>query len=350
MALDMKKLFDLVKEQKASDLLLTAGAPPAIRVDGKFFRTKYDTLSPEDTKRLVYSILTDKHREIFEEKKELDLSLGVAGKHRFRVNVYMQKGCVAAAFRPIPEDIPSLEDLGLPKVVQEICFRPQGMILVTGPTGHGKTTTQAAMIDLINLNKECHIITVEDPVEYVHYHKKSIVDQREVGGDTYSFPAALKYVLRQDPDVILIGEMRDLETIACALTAAETGHLVIATLHTNDAIQTVDRVVDVFPSHQQQQVRFQLSMCLLAVISQRLLARADAQGRVLAVEILRNNSAVANLIREGKTHQIYSVIETHARAGMVTLDTSIKDLYLRGLISYEDAVAHVKNPQALMNT
>ena len=346
--LDMKELFDLVKEQKASDLLLTAGASPAIRVDGKFFRTKYEMLTPEDTKRLVYSILTDKHRQIFEEKRELDLSLGVAGKHRFRVNVYMQKGCVAAAFRPIPEEIPSLEDLGLPKVVENLAFRPQGLILVTGPTGHGKTTSQAAMIDLINTNKECHIITVEDPVEYVHRHKRSIVDQREVGGDTHSFPAALKYVLRQDPDVILIGEMRDLETIACALTAAETGHLVIATLHTNDAIQTVDRVIDVFPSHQQQQIRFQLSMCLLAVISQRLLPRADAQGRVLAVEILRNNSAVANLIREGKTHQMYSVIETHAKDGMVTLDTSIKDLYLRGLISYEDAVSHAKNVQTLM--
>ena len=348
MALDMKELFDLVKDQKASDLLLTAGAPTAIRVDGKFFRSKYDTLSPDDTKRLVYSILTDKHRQVFEERRELDLSLGVAGKHRFRVNVYMQKGCVAAAFRPIPEEIPALKDLGLPQVVHELCSRPQGMILVTGPTGHGKTTTQAAMIDLINMNKECHIITVEDPVEYVHSHKRSIVDQREVGGDTHTFPAALKYVLRQDPDVILIGEMRDLETIACALTAAETGHLVIATLHTNDAIQTVDRVVDVFPPHQQQQIRFQLSMCLLAVVSQRLLPRADVQGRVLAVEILRNNSAVANLIREGKTHQIYSVIETHAKAGMVTLDTSIKDLYLRGLVSYEEAVAHVKNAQVLM--
>jgi twitching motility protein PilT len=348
MAVDMKELFDLVQEEKASDLLLTAGAPPAIRVDGKFFRAKYDPLTPEDVKRLVYSILTDKHREIFEEKRELDLSLGVTQKHRFRVNVYMQKGCVAAAFRPIPEDIPSLEDLGLPKVVEQISFRPQGLILVTGPTGHGKTTSQAAMIDLINTNKECHIITVEDPVEYVHYHKRSIVDQREVGGDTHSFPAALKYVLRQDPDIILIGEMRDLETIACALTAAETGHLVIATLHTNDAVQTVDRVVDVFPPPQQQQIRFQLSMCLLAIISQRLLPRADVQGRVLAVEILRNNSAVANLIREAKTHQIYSVIETHAKDGMVTLDTSIKDLYLRGLVSYEDAVAHVKNPQALM--
>jgi twitching motility protein PilT len=348
MDLDMKELFDLVQDQKASDLLLTAGASPAIRVDGKFFRTKYDTLNPEDTKRLVYSILTDKHRQVFEERKELDLSLGVAGKQRFRVNVYMQKGCVAAAFRPIPEEIPSLEDLGLPPIVRELSFRPQGLILVTGPTGHGKTTTQASMIDLINSNKECHIITVEDPVEYVHRHKRSIVDQREVGGDTHSFPAALKYVLRQDPDVILIGEMRDLETIACALTAAETGHLVIATLHTNDAIQTVDRIVDVFPSHQQQQIRFQLSMSLLAVVSQRLLSRVDEQGRVLAVEILKNNSAVANLIREGKTYQIYSVIETHAKDGMIPLDTSIKSLYLRGLISHEDAMSHIKNPQTLI--
>jgi len=346
---DMKSLFDLVMVRKASDLLLTAGAPPLLRVNGELKASEYPELAPEDNKRLIYSILSDKQREEFEEKRELDMSIGVSGGHRFRVNVYMQKGCVTAAMRAIQEQIPSLEQLGMPKIVAKLAFRPQGLILVTGPTGHGKTTTQAAMIDLINSHKRCHIITVEDPIEYVHSHKKSVVDQRELGADTLSFPSALKYVLRQDPDVILIGEMRDLETISSALTAAETGHLVIATLHTNDAIQTVDRIVDVFPSHQQQQIRIQLAMSLLAVIAQRLLPRANQKGRVLACEILRNNSAISNLIREAKTHQIYSIIETHSKEGMITLDASIKQLYLRGIISYDVAINHARNPQAIAN-
>jgi len=346
---DMKSLFDLVMVQKASDLLLTAGAPPLLRVNGELKATDYPMLSPEDNKRLVYSILSDKQKEQFEETRELDMSIGVSGGHRFRVNVYMQKGCVAAALRAIPERIPGLEELGLPKIVPKLAFRPQGLILVTGPTGHGKTTTQAAMIDLINSHKRCHIITVEDPIEYVHHHQKSVVDQRELGSDTLSFPGALKYVLRQDPDVILIGEMRDLETISSALTAAETGHLVIATLHTNDAIQTVDRIVDVFPSHQQQQIRIQLALSMLAVISQRLLPRANGKGRVLACEILRNNSAVGNLVREAKSHQIYSIMETHSKDGMITLDASIKQLYLRGIVSYDVAVNHVRHPQIIAN-
>jgi len=346
---DMKSLFDLVMVKKASDLLLTAGAPPLLRINGELKATEYPELTPDENKRLIYSILTDKQREKFEETRELDMSIGVSGGHRFRVNVYMQKGCVTAAFRAIAEQIPNLEELGLPKIIAKLAFRPQGLILVTGPTGHGKTTTQAAMIDLINSHKRCHIITVEDPIEYVHHHKKSVVDQRELGSDTLSFPSALKYVLRQDPDVILIGEMRDLETISSALTAAETGHLVIATLHTNDAIQTVDRIVDVFPSHQQQQIRIQLALSMLAVASQRLLPRANGKGRVLACEILRNNSAVANLIREAKTHQIYSIMETHSKDGMITLDASIKQLYLRGIISYDIAVNHVRNPQVIAN-
>ncbi|MBI5116978.1 type IV pilus twitching motility protein PilT [Candidatus Poribacteria bacterium] len=346
---DMKNLFDLVMVRKASDLLLTAGAPPLLRINGELKATEYPEMTPDENKRLVYSILTDKQREKFEETRELDMSIGVTGGHRFRVNVYMQKGCVTAALRAIAEQIPTLEELGLPKIIAKLAFRPQGLILVTGPTGHGKTTTQAAMLDLINSHKRCHIITVEDPIEYVHHHKKSVIDQREIGSDTLSFPAALKYVLRQDPDVILIGEMRDLETISSALTAAETGHLVIATLHTNDAIQTVDRIVDVFPSSQQQQIRMQLALSMLAVVSQRLLPRANGKGRVLAAEILRNNSAVGNLVREAKTHQIYSIMETHSKDGMITLDSSIKQLYLRGIISYDVAVNHVRNPQSIAN-
>ncbi len=347
--LDIKELFDLVASRGASDLLLTMGAPPMVRVDGKLYRTKYDILTQEETKRIVYSVLTDKQKRQYEEDRELDFSLGVSKKYRYRVNVYQQKGCVAAAFRPIPEEIPSLEELGVPKVVSQLAFRPQGLVLVTGPTGHGKTTTQASVIDLINNNKECHIITIEDPIEYVHNHKRSIVDQREVGEDTETFQTGLKFILRQDPDVILVGEMRDLPTMEAALTAAETGHLVLATLHTNDAVQTVDRVIDVFPAHQQQQIRFQLSMCLLAVVSQRLLPRAEGTGRVLAVEIMRSNAAVANLIRENKTHQMYSVIETHAKDGMVTMDSYIKELYLSGIVSYDDAINNVKNPQVIMN-
>ncbi len=347
--IDMKSLFDLVIVRNASDLLLTAGAPPLIRVNGELRASEYPEMSAENNKRLIYSIMSDKQKEEFEEKRELDMSIGVSGGHRFRVNVYMQKGCVTAAMRAIPEQMPALESLGLPKIIAKLAFRPQGLILVTGPTGHGKTTTQAAMLDLINTHKRCHIITVEDPIEYIHHHKKSVVDQRELGSDTLSFAGALKYVLRQDPDVILIGEMRDLETISSALTAAETGHLVIATLHTNDAIQTVDRIVDVFPANQQQQVRIQLALSMLAVISQRLLPRSNSKGRVLACEILRNNSAVGNLIREAKSHQIYSIMETHSKDGMITLDASIKQLYLRGIISYDVALNNVRNPQIIAN-
>ena len=270
-------------------------------------------------------------------------------KHRFRVNVYYQKGAVTAAYRPIPDAIPSLAELGVPPLAQDLAKVHQGLVLVTGPTGHGKTTTQASIIDLINDTRECHVITIEDPIEFIHRHKKSIVDQREIGHDTDNFANGLKYVLRQDPDVILIGEMRDLETIQAALRAAETGHLVISTLHTNDAIQSVDRMIDVFPGEQQQQIRFQLSMTLLAIFSQRLLPRADKEGRVLACEVLRNTTAVANLIREGKTHQVYSIMETSTKDGMQTMDRSVRDLYMRGLIGYEEAIGHVRNPKTIMD-
>jgi twitching motility protein PilT len=347
--MELRDLFELVTKQNASDLLITAGAPPILRVNGKLFRTRNEELTPEQTKKMVFAALTKEQQQRFEEDKELDFSLAVGRKHRFRVNVYYQKGAVTAALRPIPDKIPALDELGLPPIVAEFAKASQGLILVTGPTGHGKTTTQASLIDLINKSRECHIITIEDPIEYVHRHQKSIVDQREVGEDTKGFHRAQRQVLRQDPDVILIGEMRDLETIQAALRAAETGHLVMATLHTNDAIQTVDRVIDVFPAGQQQQIRFMLSMTLLAVISQRLLARADQEGRILACEILRNNTAVANLIREGKTHQVYSIMETNTKEGMITMDRAIKELYMQGLITYEDAIAHVRNVKTIMD-
>lgn len=345
--MNIEDLFDLVARENASDLLISAGAPPILRINGQLFRSRTDSLTPEQTRDLVYDFLSEEQRLQFEANKELDFSLAVGRRHRFRVNVYLQKQAVTAALRPIPEKIPSLQDLGMPTMVEELAKARQGLILVTGPTGSGKTTTQAALIDLINNQRACHIITVEDPIEYVHNHKRSIVDQREVGGDTTSFARALKFVLRQDPDVILIGEMRDLETIQAALTAAETGHLVLATLHTNDAIQTVDRIIDVFLAEQQQQIRFQLSMCLLAIVSQRLLPKVDNAGRVLACEILRNNTAIANLIREGKTHQVYSVVETGSKEGMITMDRSVKKLYNAGMISYEDAVSTMRNPKEI---
>ncbi|MCA1902685.1 MAG: PilT/PilU family type 4a pilus ATPase, partial [Candidatus Hydrogenedens sp.] len=286
--MDIQELFDIVLKENASDLIISAGAPPILRINGQLYRTKTDPLTPQATEKIIYSFLTKEQKEQFEKEKELDFSLAVGRKHRFRVNVYYQKQCVTAALRPIPEKIPSLKDLGLPENLRELAFARQGLVLVTGPTGSGKTTTLASLIDIINNQRACHIITIEDPIEYVHTHKKSIVDQREIGGDTHNFVRALKYVLRQAPDVILIGEMRDLETIQAALTASETGHLVFATLHTNDSIQTIDRIIDVFPAGQQQQIRFQLSMVLLAVISQRLLPHKDGEGRVLAYEILRS--------------------------------------------------------------
>ena len=318
-----------------------------LRVDGKLLRTRGDSLTPEQVKKLVYAVLAKDQIARFEADKELDFSLAVGRKHRYRVNIYLQKQAISAAFRPIPEGIPTLAELGTPEIVETFASVNQGLILVTGPTGHGKTTTQAALIDLINSQRECHIITVEDPIEFIHHHKKGIIDQREVGEDTHGFINALKYILRQDPDVILIGEMRDLETIQAALRAAETGHLVLATLHTNDSVQTIDRIIDVFPGDQQQQIRFMLSMTLHAVLSQRLLPRAEDDGRILACEILRNTPAVSHLIRDGKIHQIYSVMETAMKEGMRTMDRSLKDLFLEGLISHDEAMAHVRNTKTI---
>jgi twitching motility protein PilT len=345
--IDVAKVLKFAVDKHASDVILTSGTPPAVRLKGELILTNQPALKPETVKKLVYGILTDRQIAEVEQKKELDFSLMLDGRHRFRVNVYFQRQAVGAAFRIIPDHIPKLDTLGLPPFVADLALRPQGLVLVTGPTGHGKSTTQAAMIDLINENRRVHIVTIEDPIEFVHKSKKSIIDQREVGTDTLSFAEALRHVLRQDPDVILVGEMRDLETVSTALTAAETGHLVVATLHTNDAVQSVDRVIDMFPPYQQSQVRSQLSMCLLSVIAQRLLPREDQQGLVLACELMYNNAAVANLIRDGKTQNIYGIMETHAKAGMFTMDYSIKNLYAHGTISREVAATRMRNPKLL---
>ncbi len=346
---DIRELLKLTMEMGASDLHLTENTPPVLRIDGRLMRTDFPPLTREDTKRLVYSILNDIQRETFERDKELDFSLNLPGLDRFRVNVHIQRGSVEAAFRRIPRVIPSFEELGLPPIVEELARKPNGLVLVTGPTGMGKTTTLAAMINLINNERECLIITIEDPIEFVHTNKKAIIKQREVYSDTKSFAEALKRVLRQDPDVIVVGEMRDLETISTTLTAAETGHLVLATLHTPDAPQTVQRIIDVFPPHQQQQVRLQLADCIQGVISQLLLPNASGRGRVLATEIMIGTPAIRNLIREAEIEQIPTLIQTGAQYGMRTMDKSLKELYKKGLITYEVAISKVKNIQEFKN-
>ncbi|OZB47044.1 MAG: type IV pili twitching motility protein PilT [Cellulomonas sp. 14-74-6] len=320
----------------ASDVHLTTGAPPMVRVSGSLHPLEqYGPLSPEPLRRTLYAVLTQKQRETFESELELDLSYAVRGLARFRVNLYQQRESIGAAFRVIPYEIKPLDELGMPPVVATFAGLPRGLVLVTGPTGSGKSTTLAAVIDLANRSREDHIMTVEDPIEFLHRHKKSLINQREVGADTHSFAAALKHVLRQDPDIILVGEIRDLETISVALTAAETGHLVFATLHTQDAAQTVDRIIDVFPSHQQAQVRTQLAGTLQGVVCQTLCKRADRLGRVVATEVMVATAAIRNLIREGKTHQIYSAMQAGAQQGMHTLDQHLAELEKAGKISYE---------------
>jgi twitching motility protein PilT len=345
--MELVELLQLTIKEKASDLLIAAGVPPVIRIDGQLVKTRNPEMNPEECRRLIYSILTDHQKGRFERDKELDFSLSVAGLARFRLNVHMQRGSVAAAIRTIAHQIPSIDDLGLPRVVFDLARKPRGLVLVTGPTGSGKSTTLASLIDLINTEQASHIITVEDPIEYLHNHKKCVGEQREVEADTESFAIALKFVLRQDPDVILIGEMRDLETIAAAITAAETGHLVFATLHTTDAAQTVDRIIDVFPPHQQQQIRLQLSVVLEGILAQQLLPRASGRGRCMACEVLIGTPAVQSLIREGKTHQLYATMETSSKYGMQTLDRSLATLYRKGLISYDVALNKARKKEDL---
>jgi len=341
--LNMKTLFDYAFRIGASDLLITADAPPMVRVDGDLYPAVNFRLEPHHTKKLLWSIINETQQEMLERQRELDFSLSTSAQRRFRVNMYYQRGALAGAFRLIPAYIPKLEKLGLPPVVKDFALRQNGLILLTGPTGSGKSTTMASMLDVINNTRRCHVITVEDPIEFVHENKMSIIDQREVFSDTHSFKNALKYVLREDPDVILIGEMRDQETIAAALTAAETGHLVIATLHTNDAVQSIDRIIDVFPPHQQAQIRTQLAFTLIAIIAQQLVPRKDGNGRILACELLIKNNAVSAHIRDGKTHQTRSVMETGRQEGMQTLDKSLQDLYSRGLISFDELARRVSS-------
>ncbi|MDI6784826.1 MAG: type IV pilus twitching motility protein PilT [bacterium] len=345
--MNMSELLHLTLDKNASDLHITVGRPPMLRIDGKLVPTGFENLSPDESKRLIYSVISDFQRQKFELDKELDFSLSLHEFGRFRVNVHYQRGTVAAALRTIPMKILTLDELRLPEVIPSILDHTSGLILVTGPTGSGKSTTLAGMIDYINEKRTDHIITVEDPIEYLHKHKNCVIEQREVVADTNSFVAALKYVLRQDPDIILIGEMRDLETISAALTAAETGHLVLATLHTIDTAQTVDRVVDVFPPHQQQQIRTQLANVLLAVFCQRLLPMASGTGRVAAVEVMVSTPAIATLIREGKTHQILSTIETSMGKGMQTMDRALGNLIRRRLITVEEASKYAKKPEEL---
>jgi twitching motility protein PilT len=332
------ELLELVVDRGASDLHLTTGTPPAVRLNGVLHRLEnYEPLEPDQLQRMIYSILTQRQRERLEQDLELDVSYALPGKGRFRVNAYFQRDALGAAFRMIPFEIKSVEQLGLPRQVEDFARLPRGLVLVTGPTGSGKSTTLAALVDIVNSERDQHIMTVEDPIEFLHKHKRCIVNQREVGHDTHSFADALKHVLRQDPDVILVGEMRDLETIQTALTAAETGHLVFATLHTQDAPQTVDRVIDVFPPFQQQQVRVQLAVTLQGVVTQQLLPTADGMGRVAAAEIMMATPAIQNLIREAKIHQIYSSMQAGAKHGMHTMDQHLTELVRAGRITYETA-------------
>lgn len=341
------KIGDLLANlvaKKGSDLHLKVGEPPTIRVHGRLIRENLPVLTDDAMRYLLSPVLDEEQWSLMEKELELDLAYSVSGLARFRVNAFHQSGHLGAVFRVIPFKILTIEELGLPPVVKEFCGLPRGIVLVTGPTGSGKSTSLAAMIDYINSTRTCHIVTIEDPIEFLHHDKKSVINQRELGGDTKSFADALKHVLRQAPDVILVGELRDLETIALAVTAAETGHLVFATLHTTDAAQTIDRMIDVFPPEQQSQIRMQLAMTLQAVISQTLLPRKDGNGRVAAFEVLVCHAGVRNLIREGKTHQIYSLIQTGGDMGMRLLDDSLIQLVTTGVVDYEEAIAKSSNP------
>src|SRR5437868_3519083 len=346
MDIDFAELLLEVVDRRASDLHLTAGAPPMVRVRGRLQAVDgYPTLTPTDTREIVYSILSNDQRQKLENNWQLDFAYQIPGRARFRVNAYMQRSAVGAALRLIPFDVVPLERLGLPPAVAEFANRPRGLVLVTGATGSGKSTTLASLIDVINATREEHIMTVDDPIEFLHQHKKCIVNQREVGSDAIRFAEALKGALRQDPDVILVGEMRDMETIGTAITAAETGHLVFATLHTQDTPQTIDRIIDVFPAEQQGQVRAQLAVALQGIMTQMLLPTADGAGRCVAVEVLIPTPAVRNLIREAKSHQIYSVLQTGGAHGMQTMDAALAQLVRAGKITRQVAEARAHSAE-----
>jgi twitching motility protein PilT len=346
--LNLHQLLRAVVEKGASDLHITTGTPPQLRIDGSLLPLKTPPLTPVDTKHLCYSVLTEEQKITFERKNEIDLSFGVKSLARFRANLFVQRGAVAGVFRQIPFKIQSSEELGLPPVVSQLASMSAGLVLVTGPTGSGKTTTLAAMIDKINSECRYHILTVEDPIEFLHPNKLSVVNQREVGTDTVGFKDALRYALRQDPDVVLVGELRDLETIEAALTISETGHLVFGTLHTNSAVQSINRIIDVFPSNHQPQIRAQLSFVLQGVLTQSLVPNADGRGRSMALEIMIPNVAIRNLIREDKVHQIYSVMQTgQATSGMQTMNQSLFNLFARRVITRDEALARSHEPDEL---
>ena len=347
------EMIDILKaavQKGGSDLHLVIGQPPMVRQDGDLKpMTEFPALTAEESRRMIYTLLSDEQRTRFERDWELDFSVAVDQVSRFRANVLVQKNGIEAVLRVIAGKIPSPEELSLPPAITDMANLPRGLVLVTGPTGSGKSTTLACLVNLINLKRRSHILTIEDPIEFVYENKNSVIRQREIGQQSHSFAAALKHALRQDPDVVMVGEMRDLETIGAALTMAETGHLVFATLHTTDAAQTIDRIIDVFPAHQQQQVRIQLSSVLKAVVCQTLLPKLNAKGRIAAREIMMVTPAVANLIREGKTHQIYGAIDTGLRVGMISLDKALADLVKRGLISTQEALAKANRPELIRN-
>ena len=350
MAVSLHQLLKTMLEMGGSDLHVTNNSAPQVRVDGKLRQLDMPPLTAVETKQIAYSVLTDNQKHRFEENLELDFSFGIKNLARFRANVFMQRGSVAAVYRTIPYEILGFKQLGLPPVVSQVCEKPRGLVLVTGPTGSGKSTTLAAMLDKVNRERSEHIVTIEDPIEYLHNHQKCLVNQRELHADTHSFPNALRSVLREDPDVVLIGEMRDLETIESALRIAETGHLTFATLHTNSAAQTINRIVDVFPAHQQPQIRAQLSFVLEGIMCQTLLPRASGTGRVLSMEILIPNSAIRNLIREDKIHQIYSSMQTgQEKHGMQTFNQSLSTLYFQKQITLQLALSMSSNPDELQD-
>ncbi|MCA9533636.1 MAG: type IV pilus twitching motility protein PilT [Myxococcales bacterium] len=346
----IRQLLKVMTDRGGSDLHVTTGTPPQIRIDGSLVPLRTPPLTPMETKALCYEVLSDEQKVRFERDNELDFSFNVKGISRFRANVFMQRGAVGAAFRAIPFKVRTLDELGVPPVLKELAHLPRGLVLVTGPTGSGKSTTLAAMIDEINSTERQHILTVEDPIEYLHPNKLSVVNQREVGADTESFKGALRYALRQDPDVVLVGEMRDLETIESAMTISETGHLAFATLHTNSAVQSINRVIDVFPPHQQSQIRAQLSFVLQAVVTQMLVPRADGPGRALALEVMIPNHAIRNLIRESKVHQIYGIMQTgQGISGMQTMNQALYQLYTQGIIDLDTALGRSAEPGELQS-